>query len=183
LALAILTALRERPMHPYDLLQTMRPRYWDRLFGATTGSLYRAVERLARLGLVETAGTTRSGRRPERTVYEITDAGREALADQLAEKLARPAEEYPEYLLALTLSSTLPRDVALRELRRRHRELAKAIAGNQAMLDSTIKDGLPEHRALDLRYHLAMQQAEQDWTAQVIEDLERGRLEWPDPPP
>ena len=42
------------------------------------GSLYPAVERLAAAGLIEPAQTAREGRRPERTVYQITEAGREA---------------------------------------------------------------------------------------------------------
>ena len=50
------------------------------------GSLYGVVESLEKRGLVTPQETVREGRRPERTVYEITEAGRHR-----DERLARPS--------------------------------------------------------------------------------------------
>jgi DNA-binding PadR family transcriptional regulator len=171
--------LQERSMHPHEMHRVMRSKYWDRLFGVTTGSLYRTVERLQRLGLVEAVGTSRSGGRPERTTYEATVRGRDVFVEQVAGMLANPVEEHPSYMLALTLSRTLSRQVMIAELARRKRSLDRELAGLEAVLDDGIKAGLPTARSLDLRYHLAVLGAERDWTIGVLEDLETGRLEWP----
>ncbi len=40
------------------------------------GSLYTVVDNLAKHGLIEAVEARREGRRPERTVYRLTDTGR-----------------------------------------------------------------------------------------------------------
>ena len=81
LALAILTLLGERPMHPYEIATLLRERGKAGSIKINWGSLYTVVQNLEKHGFVEAAGTARSGRRPERTVYAITKAGRAELDD------------------------------------------------------------------------------------------------------
>ena len=75
LALAVLALLFERPMHPYEMAATMRERHKEESIKLRYGSLYTVVETLQRDGLIEPHETSRDGRRPERTVYTLTDAG------------------------------------------------------------------------------------------------------------
>ena len=87
LALAVLSALRERPMHPYEMAATMRSQGKERSIKLNYGSLYTVVDNLAKHGLIEAMEATREGRRPERTVYRLTEAGRRGtggLADRAA---------------------------------------------------------------------------------------------------
>ncbi|MEU0463145.1 helix-turn-helix transcriptional regulator [Amycolatopsis sp. NPDC006131] len=63
---------------------------------AQRNSVYQTIDRLLRAELIAIRETERDERRPERTVYEITDAGRAALRDWTAEMLGRPAREFPE---------------------------------------------------------------------------------------
>src|SRR3954447_10538864 len=93
LGLAALALLAERPMHPYEMYQTLVHRREDRNVKVRPGSLYHAVDRLAREGLVDAVGVDREGKRPERTSYAITAGGRRALDDRVATMLATPAEE------------------------------------------------------------------------------------------
>lgn len=179
LRLAVLDLLVEGPKHTHEMHRVMRSRYWDQLFGVTTGSLYRTVERLQGQGCIEVVGTSRSGGHPERTTYQITDRGREVLIDEVAGMLANPVEDYPPYLLALTLSRTVDRQTMIDGLSRRKRGLDRAMAGLEAVLQGGVKDGLPEAQSLHLRFRLAMLDAERSWTVEVLEDLETGRLEWP----
>ena len=58
------------------------------------GSLYHTVERLHRLALIEPVETGREGRRPERTVYAITDAGRDEFTSNLRDLLRFPAARH-----------------------------------------------------------------------------------------
>src|SRR3954464_173376 len=83
LALAVLGCLSERPMHPYEISTTLRTRGQEQSIKLNYGSLYAVVESLQKHGLIAARETTREGRRPERTVYEITDAGLEEFEDWL----------------------------------------------------------------------------------------------------
>src|SRR5580704_11408855 len=75
LALAVLACLYERPMHPYEMATTMRARNKDGSIKLNYGSLYSVVDALHRGELIDAQETTRQGRRPELTVYRITDTG------------------------------------------------------------------------------------------------------------
>src|SRR5207237_9476953 len=81
------------------------------------GSLYDTVERLQRQGLIQPKETEREGRRPERTVYTITDAGRDELRTWLRQLLAEPAHEYPKFAAALAFMLALYKDGAMKLLR------------------------------------------------------------------
>src|ERR1700756_4025683 len=90
LALAVLSCLSERPMHPYEISTTLRSRGKELSIKLNYGSLYSVVESLEKHGLIRARETTREGRRPERTVYEITDAGEIECEDWLAELISVP---------------------------------------------------------------------------------------------
>jgi len=51
------------------------------------------VQPLRKRGLIEPAGTERPGRLPERTIYQLTDAGRVEAGDWLADLISAPAAE------------------------------------------------------------------------------------------
>jgi DNA-binding PadR family transcriptional regulator len=179
LGLAVLELLHSGPMHPYEMHQTMRTRHTDRIVKLKAGSLYHAVERLERVGLVEIAETSRTGRRPERTVYAITGAGRKAFAEQVADLLAAPEEEFPAYALAVGLSPTLDRATVLSELGRREDELTQQVATDRAAVERLQRMELPARYWLDVRLTLAMREAELAWTSELIGQIESGRLDWP----
>ena len=72
MAIAALGLLAERPMHPYEMYQLLLEREEDRVLKVRPGTLYHAVDRLARDGLVRPLHTEREGNRPERTTYAVT---------------------------------------------------------------------------------------------------------------
>ena len=174
-ALGLLTA---RPMHPYEMYQTMLHRREDRLVKVRPGSLYHTVERLARDGHAAVRGTDREGNRPERTTYEITDAGRAALSDRLVENLSTPAEEYPEFPLALSGAGNLASGQFADLLRarlpylREHRDAI--VEGGRA---ARAKD-VAERYLLDISYQRAMLDAEITWIEDLLRQVESGRLAW-----
>src|SRR5579864_1727925 len=113
LALAVLSLLYERPMHPYDVAQTLRSRAKHESIRLNYGSLYSVVEGLEARGLVAARETVREGRRPERTIYALTDAGARELIDWLSEMLATPTKEYLQFEAALSFLPVLPPDDAV----------------------------------------------------------------------
>src|SRR5215471_2361237 len=95
--LNVLALLHERPRHPYDMVRQLRERHLDKSFrlGGLPRSLYHAVDRLAGQRLIEPAETTREGNRPERTVYRITDEGRDEFDSRVRQFLEKPVAEHP----------------------------------------------------------------------------------------
>src|SRR4051794_3609585 len=108
LALAVLGCLAERPMHPYEISTTLRTRGKETSIKLNYGSLYSVVESLQKHGLIAARETSREGRRPERTVYEITPAGRVEFEDWLAELLSTPARDFTSLEAGLSLMAGAP---------------------------------------------------------------------------
>src|SRR3981081_370124 len=90
LALAVLSLLLERPMHPYEMKMMMQARGHDRVIKIKGGSVYHTGARLNRLRFVDPTEASREGRRPERTIYSLTQAGRDELHAWLRELISRP---------------------------------------------------------------------------------------------
>jgi len=160
LALAVLSYLSQRPMHPYELGRTLREHDDARSIKFNHGSLYMVFEQLTRAGFVEPRETTREGARPERTVYAITDAGRAELEDWLRELVAEPRHEYPQFVAALSLIAALPPDDVVALLRRRLAGLAEARAEAQAIVDRTLGAGVHPLFLVEEEYRLALLDAE-----------------------
>lgn len=170
LALAVLTLLYEKPMHPYEMSTTLRHRSKEESIKLNYGSLYTVVNNLARHGLIQPMGAGREGRRPERTVYQITEAGRKELDDWMAELIAVPVKEYPQFEAALAELPVLPPDRALELLRDRAGALETAIAEVRAELAGLT--WLPRLFMLEAEYHLAMREAELAWVRGLVAEFE-----------
>ena len=91
LALAVLVLLCERPMHPYEIAATLRMRHAEGSIKIRYGSLYTIIEGLQRECLVAVKEIVRDGRRPERTIYEITSAGQERMRTWLRDLIEIPS--------------------------------------------------------------------------------------------
>src|SRR5487761_869020 len=98
LALSVLELLDEEPMHPYEMASKMRARHHDEFIRLNFGTLYHTVEVLERNGWIHPVEREKEGRRPERTIYELTPAGREILTRSLGELLSQPIREYPRFV-------------------------------------------------------------------------------------
>src|SRR3974377_1518167 len=124
LALAVLVSLYEKPMHPYEVAQTLRQRAKQESVRLNYGSLYAVVESLEKKGLIKATETVRQGKRPERTIYAITDDGAREMDDWLTELIDTPAKEYPAFMAGLSFIAALTPEDALSALRRRAEALS-----------------------------------------------------------
>lgn len=176
LALAVLTCLYERPMHPYEMAQTLRSRAKHESVRLNYGSLYGVVESLERQGLVRAVETFREGRRPPRTVYEITDPGRTEMYDWLSELLAVPVKEFPQYEAALSFLPGVPPDEAVALLRQRCEAIEVRLDQMQASYDVAAKRGLPRLFSIEGEYEMALLRTELEFTRSLIADIESASL-------
>jgi DNA-binding PadR family transcriptional regulator len=75
----LLAALEPKPLHGYAVMETLRARS-RASFDLPTGTVYPALHRLERAGMIRSDWSTVSGRR--RRTYQLTDAGRRELQDE-----------------------------------------------------------------------------------------------------
>jgi DNA-binding PadR family transcriptional regulator len=168
LALAVLALLLERPMHPYEMAATMRERHKEESIKLRYGSLYTVVDTLMRDGLIAPQETSREGRRPERTVYTLTDAGKAELFAWMNDLLRYPVKEYPQFMAALSLLPVLPPAAAETALRDRLQHLDTSIETRRGAIDGVLRTGLPPLFLIEAEYEIALLQAERDFLRQLV---------------
>src|ERR1700737_2427665 len=177
LALAVMNLLMERPMHPYEMKLKMKERGHDQVIRLKGGSIYDTVERLGEGGFITSKAPSREGRRPERTVYEITDTGRDEITAWLREMLAQPVNDYPQFAAALAFFAALDKEEVIRLLQVRSAMLESQIAGTQKAWENwTTTMRIPRLFLVEAEYGIAMNQAELQWVRSLIAEIQNGTL-------
>ena len=174
---AVLSLLRQGPMHPYLMQRLLRDRHKDEVLVLKRGSLYHAIGRLERTGLIAAVTTGREGRRPERTTYRITPAGEQALLDTLRRILATPRREPSQFMAAVSFLVHLTPAEALPHLTERCQRLQQEITHRGTLLKA-VAEKVPRIHLIESEYLLAMLNTELEWTRNLAEDLRTGTLNW-----
>ncbi|MFI7704900.1 PadR family transcriptional regulator [Nonomuraea sp. NPDC049480] len=173
LALAVLTAVVQRPMHPYEMASVLRARGKDQDMRIKWGSLYTVVRNLEKHGLLEAVESTRQGARPERTVYRITDAGRAEAEDWTRELLSTPHHEPSPFEAGLSVMGGLGPGEVVPLLRRRLQLLEGRIEADRQDLERERRE-LPRLFLVESEYALAMREAEAAWVRSLLAELAGG---------
>ncbi len=178
LTLAVMAILAERPMHPYEVSYHMRQRHLDEHIKLKFGSLYHSFERLLESGLVATLETGREGRRPERTVYQLTEAGRQRFDDELRDMLATPRAAYSDFEAGVAFIHHLAKEEAANLLRQRSTNLRKELLQGHAIFEALLARGLSRLVLVEQELAQAMRRAQADWCDQIAAEIESGKLAW-----
>ena len=176
LALAVLSCLWERPMYPYEMTTSLRERGKEDSIRLNFGSLYAVIKSLEKHGLIEATHTEREGNRPERIVYDITEAGRTEAIDWLRELIALPVKEYPAFETGLSLLPMLPPAEVTTLLRDRLARLDADLAERERLRATAEVQRLPELFLIEFHYRIAMLEAERDFVASMVQRLEGGNF-------
>jgi DNA-binding PadR family transcriptional regulator len=168
LALAVLSYLSRQPMHPYELSKTLRSFGDERSIKFTHGSLYMVVQQLAKAGFVAEQEVSREGARPERTVYAITDTGREELRDWLRELVGQPQHEYPAFVSALSLVAALQPNEVVVLLRERLQGLAAQRAEAAEIVEKAEAEGVPPLFLIEEVYRIRLLDAEHAFVEEFL---------------
>jgi DNA-binding PadR family transcriptional regulator len=174
--LVILGFLRGRPQYGYEIKQMI-----EHVMGDWTniafGSIYFALKKLAQDGFVEKAGTEQEGGRPSRTVYQITDAGREEFMRLLREVWDNVERQTFDFDMGLSFMSALPIDEVKGYLRKRviHLEHVLQYLDAHQAEELADTDHVPTHLASTVfDHHRRHLQAELDWTRDLLLSVEQG---------
>src|SRR6202521_6433783 len=177
LALAVMNLLMERPMHPYEMKLKMKERGHDQVIRLKGGSIYDTVERLEEGGFITSQAPSREGRRPERTVYAITETGREEITAWMREMLAQPVNDYPQFAAALAFLAVLDKDEVVRLLRARTALLEIQISRNEKMLqDLQTTQGIPRLLLVGADAECIVAQTKVEWCGSLIRAIGGGTL-------
>jgi DNA-binding PadR family transcriptional regulator len=177
LGLLILWQLVAGPNHAYGLQKLFTAQGKDRVVNLRSrANLQQAIKRLQRLGLVEVHQTIRGEGYPDRIVYAITDAGREAARTWLRRMLAETGGDYPDFIAAISILFGLEPDDARAQLEHRAAQLADTLADTNAQLRGN--PDLPRLFLLEEEYRKAILTTQLSWLHTVIDDLETGKLTW-----
>lgn len=178
LAVAVLGLLAERPRHPYDIAFTMQERHMHEHIKLSLGTLYHVVEQLQRLGWIRPTETAREGRRPERTIYEVTPDGHRHLLDRVRQLVAEPTREYSAFEAGLAFLHQLPLEEAVTLLRRRAGALRDQIELWDYALDRLRGGGLGRLALIEAEMVQDTRRFQRDWALRVSDEIESGTLEW-----
>ncbi|MDG4805708.1 PadR family transcriptional regulator [Micromonospora sp. WMMD1120] len=173
LALAVLSALVQRPMHPYEMATTLRAWGKDQDMEFKWGSFYTVIRNMDKHHLIEAVESLREGRRPERTVYRITDAGRAELVDWARELVSTPMPELPRFRAGLSVLAALHPDEATDLLRQRLNRLDEALRRDRETLDAHLRE-IPRLFLVETEYDLAIRGAEATWLRGLLAELTSG---------
>ncbi|GAA4020277.1 PadR family transcriptional regulator [Allokutzneria multivorans] len=173
MALAVLSVLAQRPMHPYEMASMLRARGKDADMGIKWGSLYTVVRNMEKHGLIEAAETVRQGGRPERTIYRITDDGRAEMVDWVRELISVPERERMRFQAGLSVLAALGPEEVETLLRQRLALLEREAEDKRAAHERDSRE-VPRLFLIENEYELALLDAELAWVRAVLDELSEG---------
>jgi DNA-binding PadR family transcriptional regulator len=177
---AILGFLAMRPWGVYELTKEMRDSLrlcWPR----TDRRIYQEAKHLVGLGLAESTSEMVNGRR--RTVYAITDAGRDALATWLEERTGPPLHEF-EALLRTGFAEFGSREALLRTLEAAEQDAQALLRQAHEVMAPYIEAvGLNEERAHNLLLYTRFMAEYTDlivrWSQEARAEVAKRPTSWP----
>ncbi len=125
----VLALAAERPAGPYEMIKVLEKVNIRRWYPISDSSVYLAVKNLHKQGLLD--GTPlREGNMPEKTVYSITDKGREVLRRTLMGYFNAEDSKAESLDIAMLFICHLPKEETLgvldEKIRRLDREIERA---------------------------------------------------------
>ncbi len=175
MALAVLSTVIQRPMHPYEIASIMKARGKDRDMPIKWGTLYTVVGNLEKHGFIEAAENSRSGSRPERTVYRITETGIAELRDWTGDLLGTPEPEQTSFEAGLSVLAVLSPDEVIDLLRARLERLTADLAEQRAEYTRNAAE-IPRLLMSEWDYSLALLAAQAEWVRSFLAELTSGEM-------
>jgi len=175
----LLGMLNAQERSGYDLKLLLDKQVHHVYWSPAKSQIYGELRRLEQAGLA-TMTEVEQTNRPDKRLYRITPAGREALQQWLANPDVEPDVFKSPLLLHLFFGHLLPRQVLIAQLERRQQKLAAELEGyekrEQEVRDSMQAAGTEANLPfllLTLQYQRSMLQAAMQWTTEAVTQLRR----------
>src|SRR5580692_5847100 len=129
IVLTVLSLLRAGPLHPYGMQRLIKAWHKDQVINVGhRANLYKIIKRLAEDGLIAIHQVERDQAYPERTVYELTELGRQTGLLWLTDMLGSVRNEFPEFPAALSFAMLTTPSELTDSLERRAETVAEHLA-------------------------------------------------------
>jgi DNA-binding PadR family transcriptional regulator len=172
------------PVHGYDVRRELLSWRADEWANVAPGSIYHALNTLARDGLIEeVAGGDERSKRPARTRYRITADGETAFQDQLRDQWFDFSPALDPFFTALTFMPFLPQADLVLALRHRLGQVRAAADANATGAEFAGSFGKPPHVGELFRLNSMKYRAEAEWLEEMIKKAEQGDFHAPWTPP
>ena len=181
--LVLLSLLAERPMHGYQANLELERRCIRDWAAISRPQVYYSLEKLSVAGWIRAVSDGQASAGPERTVFETTSKGREAIADALERQDWALQRERPPFLTWVALSWLARPGIFAKQLQSRETFLRRELQRERETLSSILKEvGHPYHEAAWMVSLMIEQfQTELRWLHKVRRELpRRARAKHPD---
>ena len=173
----VLGVLLKRPMHGYEVRRELESWNAEQWANIAYGSIYFSLAKMANEQLVEVVSTDERGNRPARTVYAITDTGRQEFTRLLRELWWEYRPAIDPFRVALCFMNCLPREEVLAALRNRAGGLHSALDAFPYAIEGRLRDpAAPRHLSEVLRLAAAHMTTQLEWVENAICKVERAEL-------
>ncbi|MCC7478970.1 PadR family transcriptional regulator [bacterium] len=169
--LVVLGLLNEKPRYGYEIKMII-DNVMSHVIDVSSGSLYYALKKLREQGLVKETAVEKVGRRPERSIYEITELGQKAFSEDLPELIFPQARPFFPLDLALYFLPFVDPREQLRRVRLRLAYIALMIEYSSEIEDR-FSSSAPPHHMMVLMHQRHYMFMERDYLTGLCQELEK----------
>jgi DNA-binding PadR family transcriptional regulator len=171
--LVVLGLLQEHPRYGYEIKMII-DHVMSHVIDISSGSLYYGLKKLEERGYVEESSVEKVGRRPERSVYQITEEGRTYFREELPRVIFPQARPFFPIDLALYFFDFVPKGEQVRRLKMRIEYMRLAMEYIDEIEKRFREVAPPSHLyiVLHLRSYI---QTEQAFIEQILSDMASGK--------
>ncbi|WP_062439211.1 PadR family transcriptional regulator [Herbidospora daliensis] len=168
----ILGTLLDGPLHGYEVrrrLELWGAGYWANV---AYGSIYHGLAKMAGEGLLAVVEQGQGGK----TVYEVTDEGREEFRRQLLGYWWEIKPIVDPFQVALTFIDRLPTPDLVNAMKARLEQLRAAVSSTERALEAKLAFDAPRHIDECIRLANAQLRSQLEWVEGAIVRVENGEL-------
>jgi DNA-binding PadR family transcriptional regulator len=174
--LVLLGLLSDRPLYGYEIKQIIEEHMGD-WTSIAFGSIYFALDKLDEEGFVEKVAVEQPGSRPSRSVYQVTEAGRQEFLRLLRESWQTTERETYEIDICLFFLDRLSLFEVKEYLRLRLARLESTLQHLAAHEGEQIQNPQVPRQAKAIFEHTRVHiQSEVNWTRELLSDMENGTI-------
>ena len=174
--LVILGLLRDQPLHGYEIKHIIEEQMGD-WTSIAFGSIYFALGKLSEEGMIEMVATEKAGKRPSRSIYQITEAGRAEFLRLLREVWSEAERQYFGVDVALAFMNALPAQEIKGYLHQRVAQLEGALHYLDAHQQEQMgQPDIPDSAVAIFEHSRAHMAAELAWTKELVEKMDQGEF-------
>jgi DNA-binding PadR family transcriptional regulator len=170
--LVILGLLHDRPLYGYEIKQIIEEHMGD-WTSIAFGSIYFALDKLSEEKFVEKVTTEQAGNRPSRSVYQITDSGKEEFLRLLRESWQNMEQQYYDLDICIFFINHLSMAEIKGYLRARIARLEQTLAHLQMHEAEQMSNPYVPAQARAIFNHSRVHiQSELEWTKDFLASVE-----------